>query len=206
MCVPGRSPPLMDLLRLLKPALWFAAHLHVKFAAVVPHFDAPAAPASEKPSCAAAATSSAILASTATAEAASALCLPTGTGCTTTRFLALDKCLPGRYVRKRRRTEEGPARVWCQRPCLASPPHAVVPHLLCLASPFSDFLQIVRVPVPAGAAGAPAAAPAPALVPGAGAARAPPALEYDPEWLAILRRTHGLLSTSRVQQNEVFYI
>lgn len=31
------SPPLWDVLTFLKPSFWFAAHLHVKFAAVVPH-------------------------------------------------------------------------------------------------------------------------------------------------------------------------
>lgn len=49
------SPPLEDLLKLLKPKYWFAAHLHCKFAALVTHDD-------EK----------------------------------TTKFLALDKCLPNR--------------------------------------------------------------------------------------------------------------
>lgn len=33
------SPPLMQLLTMLKPLYWFAAHLHVKFEAVVPHRD-----------------------------------------------------------------------------------------------------------------------------------------------------------------------
>jgi hypothetical protein len=32
------NPPLMHLLQSIKPAYWFAAHLHVKFAATVPHF------------------------------------------------------------------------------------------------------------------------------------------------------------------------
>eukprot|EP00955_Chlamydomonas_euryale_P116254 366406-Chlamydomonas_euryale.AAC.17 len=49
------SPPAEELLHALKPSYWFSAHLHVKFAAVVPH----------------------------------------GAG-HATRFLALDKCLPGR--------------------------------------------------------------------------------------------------------------
>lgn len=31
------SPPLMHILQILKPSFWFAAHLHVKFPAVVPH-------------------------------------------------------------------------------------------------------------------------------------------------------------------------
>ena len=33
------SPPLWDILHTLKPAYWFAAHLHCKFAAIVPHVE-----------------------------------------------------------------------------------------------------------------------------------------------------------------------
>jgi len=50
------SPPTRDILDTLKPTFWFSAHLHVKFAALVPHQD------TNK----------------------------------TTKFLALDKCLPRR--------------------------------------------------------------------------------------------------------------
>ncbi|KAK6524494.1 hypothetical protein TWF281_011401 [Arthrobotrys megalospora] len=35
------SPPLMGVLRKLKPSYWFAAHMHVKFPAVVDHGEAP---------------------------------------------------------------------------------------------------------------------------------------------------------------------
>lgn len=55
------SPPLMNLLRQLKPKYWFSAHLHVKFPAVVVHHSDTGEPQS-------------------------------------TRFLALDKVLPGRSV------------------------------------------------------------------------------------------------------------
>ena len=53
------SPPGAHLLRHLAPRFWFSAHLHTKFAAVVPHGEG-------------------------------------GVGGGMTRFLALDKCLPGR--------------------------------------------------------------------------------------------------------------
>lgn len=50
------SPPAAELLGALRPRYWFSAHLHTKFAALVPH----------------------------------------GSDHPPTRFLALDKCLPGR--------------------------------------------------------------------------------------------------------------
>jgi lariat debranching enzyme len=54
------SPPLMALLEDLRPSFWFCAHLHTKFAALVPHFQVDALPKF-------------------------------------TKFLSLDKVLPGRY-------------------------------------------------------------------------------------------------------------
>lgn len=63
------SPPLQALLEELRPSFWFAAHLHVKFAAIVPHYPRPGA------------------ASAGTADKE----------LTHTKFLALDKVIPGRY-------------------------------------------------------------------------------------------------------------
>ena len=82
------SPPAEDLLQLLQPRFWFSAHLHVKFAALVRH-----PPAGPPPP----------------AGGSAGVGAPRGGGgeggpggeapdeaqrCT--RFLALDKCLPGR--------------------------------------------------------------------------------------------------------------
>ena len=77
------SPPLMQLLRELKPAFWFAAHLHVKFAALVPHTSL--TPATSKKE----------------TNANSDHCAPCSVheasfAVASTRFLALDKVLPGR--------------------------------------------------------------------------------------------------------------
>ena len=184
------SPPLMDILRLLRPSLWFAAHLHTKFAAVIPHFDEVQSGGNGVHNSNGDNAGSEVgwdidrdkndnnlggdhisggsaSGGSASGSAPVELCRPTGTKyITTTKFLALDKCLPGR-----------------------------------------DFLQIVDVPIPShrdhttdhatvrsgyghgsglGDDSVPPLPPPP-----------PPRLQYDPEWLAILRRTHSLLSTSR---------
>ena len=107
------SPPLMGLLKTLKPAWWFAAHLHVKFDAIVKHggegqqeggrgvanpdeitieFDEE----SELEQCAVQNPDEIVLdddvESTETARPAPVL----QQGRSETRFLALDKCLPRR--------------------------------------------------------------------------------------------------------------
>lgn len=69
------SPPGRQILDALMPSFWFSGHLHVKFEAVVPH--------------AAATTSS-------TADASEAVEAAPAAAIKTTRFLALDKVIPGR--------------------------------------------------------------------------------------------------------------
>ena len=123
--------PLMTLMATTQPKFWFAAHLHCKFAAVVPWA------ASEE-----AKTSGGGDGSLQAMDVAPvATCSPCNPVCT--RFLALDKVLPGR-----------------------------------------DFLQLLSLEPQAEAE-------TEAEDGGVGA------IEYDPEWLAILRKTHHLLDTGR---------
>lgn len=71
------SPPLMELLRTLRPEWWFAAHMHIRYEATVEHraTASPPAPPTQEPA------GVATQPNMATAK---------------TRFLGLDKCLPNR--------------------------------------------------------------------------------------------------------------
>ena len=90
------SPPLMDLMRVIKPTLWFAAHLHVKFAAIVPHSFS--AGTSSSASGIGGDANKKVVAGVDERPATKSeiFCHPVGVA--STRFLALDKCLPGRYL------------------------------------------------------------------------------------------------------------
>ena len=76
------NPPLMQLLNTLKPKYWFAAHMHTKFPALVVHNDNN----NGETYCASSSSSSSI--------SSSSIC--SNSNGKYTRFLALDKVIPGR--------------------------------------------------------------------------------------------------------------
>ncbi|KAG8713857.1 hypothetical protein FRC08_012723 [Ceratobasidium sp. 394] len=82
------SPPMMELLWSLQPAYWFSAHMHCKFEAVVNH-EPPDSTSAATPGQAAAGPSEGAKGPTLGNEQP----LPSRR---TTRFLALDKCVPNR--------------------------------------------------------------------------------------------------------------
>ncbi|KAF5327322.1 hypothetical protein D9619_004265 [Psilocybe cf. subviscida] len=123
------SPPLMELLRTLRPEWWFAAHMHTRFEATVEHQGPPPRQPVRKPD-------------GATTQRA--------TTPSETQFLALDKCLPNR-----------------------------------------DFLEVIDLAVPED--------DAPAQPASSTSAADELTLSYDPDWLAITRAFHPLLSTTRQQ-------
>lgn len=125
------SPPCAELLQALRPAYWFSAHLHTKFAALVAH--PPAHPPAQAPP-----------------QAPGAPTVPAAGPVPgrTTAFLALDKPLPGR-----------------------------------------SFLQLLTLPGAGPEGGG-----------GGGAAGPQKVLEYDEEWLAILRASHHLSAQSSGRQ------
>ena len=126
------SPPLMSLLKQLKPTYWFAAHLHLKFTAIVPHSHDEHVQTS-------------LSMSSPTPNAPQ--CIPI-VNCNkkSTKFLSLDKCEPGR-----------------------------------------EFLQILKISTVGPSSIDNAFHPI----------SSSSFLQYDMEWLAILRKTHNLLSMRR---------
>lgn len=140
------SPAGELLLHTLRPAYWFAAHLHVKFAALVrhaPNVSEPAATATTNETPAPMETEGAAAVADADKEAATKALEPVQQE-EVTRFLALDKCLPRR-----------------------------------------EFFQVLDIPTNS--------ADSDAHVDEHGV----PKVMFDVEWLAVLRATHHLASTSR---------
>lgn len=83
------APPLMNLLQTLKPKYWFAAHFHVKFPAIVPHH------AEQTISIDDDIRAQTVVCPETVVSEGNQCDLPSKTSCT--RFIALDKVLPGRY-------------------------------------------------------------------------------------------------------------
>lgn len=153
------SPAGEFLMYQLRPQYWFAAHLHVKFAAIVTHPDQAVPHTAEgesnseekKP----------VVDGEQDAAAGSPLPPPT------TKFLALDKCLPRR-----------------------------------------EFMQILDLPTALAVQEASTERDQADMTgETASAQRSPPKIMFDLEWLAILRATHHLASSSkfapRVPQEEM---
>lgn len=135
------SPPAMEVLQILKPIYWFAAHLHVKFTARVVHDETESTDKNT--------TVSALIPAQAIAASAASgteFVAPESSSSTCgqrpdlvdlmTQFLSLDKCLPRRH-----------------------------------------YLSIVHLP----------------------AKSSETSLQYDAEWLAILKETHELSRSNRKQ-------
>ncbi|GLB42488.1 putative lariat debranching enzyme, C-terminal domain [Lyophyllum shimeji] len=173
------SPPLMGLLRTLKPRWWFAAHLHTRFEATVAHYDedgagteAPAMPvvnpdeividegldeAGVEHQTPVAVKGSAVLRNPdeiALSDEEGDVAVPpppkpAPVPSSVTQFLALDKCLPTRH-----------------------------------------FLEVLDIPSPNKVEDQSEASTNPS---------SPLTLSYDPDWLAITRACHPNLSLTRTQ-------
>lgn len=211
------SPPAADLLHGLRPSYWFSAHLHTKFAALVVHEDQH--PASSTGASMAASMGSAgkkvVVVVAASASPAPAHQHPLspppqaagtavdGPGLVSqpkrvTRFLALDKCLPRRD--------------FLQLLSIPRPRVSVGGALRAEASASGNAASTAKVAAggtnrDADALSAKGRGTAPVEEveeveaadhsPPPPSASTRPVFEYDVEWLAIVRRTHGLLTNSR---------
>ncbi|EIN03753.1 DBR1-domain-containing protein [Punctularia strigosozonata HHB-11173 SS5] len=172
------SPPMMGLLRTLKPAWWFSAHLHVKFEAIVRH--GPAGPS----------TSNNVPASTAPLKAGenpdeinidddddevqpanpSIQDLPAESAPANPDEIVLseeEEVAPA--VKPAQPSGRGETKFLALDKCLPARN----------GMPTRQYLEVVDIPAPSSSA--------------------PPKITFDPEWLAITRAFHPYMSMSRQQ-------
>ena len=152
----------MLLLLTLRPLFWFAAHLHTKFAATVP-FASPGGNSRAQESAVG-------------GVPVGRLCAPcdsdgTSSGCT--RFLALDKVIPGRDFLQVIRVRRPPADQSSSRRSSAD--------FESSRNNNETFTKKAKVEIV-------------------------DRIEFDLEWLCIVKKTHYLLSTERGQRNMPFAI
>jgi len=151
------SPPGEELLHALRPGHWFSAHLHTKFAALVPHG---------------------------------------GGGGGATRFLALDKCLPGRGFLQARRPPARRAGAGSGRALGALLWHSFgcICRVWAEACAVQPGARTWNSQAGARVAAADRTGAKPSQVVDFPDADGPLEFGYDEEWLAVLRGTHALLS------------
>jgi lariat debranching enzyme len=163
------SPASLALLRELRPRLWVAGHLHTRFEAAYPHPSSAAALASEN------------------GPSASASQTPPQT----TRFLALDKCLPGRAYLE---VIDMPLQSGAPPGSAAGSEETETSDVSGGNAAAASEIDISDV-LDAGALAAVQAASTEAITEAQGSTGSD--LEYDLEWLAVVRQAHPLLPLTR---------
>jgi lariat debranching enzyme len=168
------SPPLHELLELMQPKWWFAAHLHVKFKATVQHKTQDTAAASD---------SVASLVPSQVVGMPASKASPVAAPKTDDEGVASHPEESEGKVASHPEEPEGKATAFLSPestdPCAGPDLTDMMTQFLSLDKclPRRQYLSIVHIPVEERKSNA--------------------ALEYDPEWLAILRKTHSLTDTGR---------
>ncbi|KAI0313108.1 lariat debranching enzyme, C-terminal domain-containing protein [Amylostereum chailletii] len=166
------SPPMMELLRNLRPQWWFAAHLHVRFEATVLHEPGTGAPVEPAPPPSPVQNPEEI---TIDDDEFDTPALPTPVE------------TPAEHVQPAEVLRSNPDEILLddeEEDVAPPPPPPSKTRFLALDKclPSRQFLEVVDVPTPPDFADS-----------------TETVLYFDPEWLAISRAFHPLLSTKRVQ-------